>query len=265
MNANQLKGFYNFLKAIGKVRTQSEFAESIGKSRQYMSAAMNETETLTDNVVFLVKMKYPQEFKMFEGWGYQTNYDEVESILRKQTDGGNNESESEKAIEKIRRNKIYGNDPKGILVLPVKVQGGYSLHYKDPIFINDLSRTYIPNNPYDGEDFLMAEMEGDSMEYIDDHGRPAGIPAGSWMIFERVPQELWQTGLKKFYVHLVVTDTLFTIKRILQDKPDEIVLHPDNDLYFQQRVHLKDVKQIWIMKRRLDWNAPPPRKIEINV
>lgn len=242
MTDSELKSFYKFLKFKNVVRNQGDFAKSINVSRQYIAEAMNGTEKLTDDVVKNVSRRYFDEYQEYLS-------------LPKQSE-----------IERIREQKINGKESKGLLVLPIKVQGGYTRHYLDPVFINDLQRTFIPNNPYDGESFIMAQMEGDSMEYIDPiTGQSAGLQAGSWAIYEFIPQEQWRTGLKQFYVHLVVTDTLFTIKRILQDNPDEIVVSPDNEAYMQERIHLRDVRQIAIFKRKLEWNAPPPRKHEIKV
>lgn len=158
------------------------------------------------------------------------------------------------------------DNQKGIPALPIKVQGGFNIHVDDPVFISQLERIYIPGIPFDGDDYLWAEVEGDSMEYVDPHtNKISGISDGTWCLFQKVPQEYWRTGLKKYYVHLVITDSLFTVKRILQDNSEEIVLHPDNEMYQQERIHLKDVKAIYLFKRKLDWNVPPPRKIDIKV
>lgn len=165
----------------------------------------------------------------------------------------------------IRRNKAMGRGMKGTVAVPIKAQANYAKNIFNTVYLEDLERFYFPNNPYDGDRYRFFEMEGDSMEYIDENGRVAGLPHGSWIIAEEVPQEDWRHNLRKYYVHVIVTNSRITIKRILQDNDHEIVLHADNDVYGQERIPLSEVKEIWIFKRRLDWNAPPPRRIEINV
>lgn len=206
------------------------------------------------------------------GWEQRGSSPKVEDFQKLQEFFENIESKNNEdpSINSINSNILKAKDlnrQRGVPALPIKVQGGFSLHYNDPVYWSQLDRIYIPGLPYDGDDYLWAEMEGDSMEYIDERtGQLAGIHDRVWCIYQKVPQEFWRTGLRKFYVHLVITRTgLFTVKRILQDNPDEIVLSPDNPLYNQERIHLKEVLAIYIFKRKLDWNAPPPRKIEINV
>lgn len=167
----------------------------------------------------------------------------------------------------IKQRLALKNDrtPKGVPALPIKVQAGYARHLTDPVYRSEMERVYFPNSPYDGDDYIYAQMEGDSMEYINEFGKPAGLEDGAWIIAQRVPQEDWAENLRTFYVHVVVTSTRLTIKRILQDNNKEIVLHADNEIYPQERISLSDVREIWIFKRKLDWNAPPPRKIEITV
>lgn len=176
------------------------------------------------------------------------------------------EPESEyKKGEEIRREKVEGKQMKGTIAVPIKAQANYAKNIFNPVYLNNLERFYFPNNPYDGDKYRFFQMEGDSMEYIDENGKVAGLPDGSWIIAEEVPQEDWRHNLRKYYVHVVVTNSRITIKRILQDNDADIVLHADNELYGQERIPLSEVKEIWIFKRRLDWNAPPPRKIEITV
>ena len=168
--------------------------------------------------------------------------------------------------ENIRKKKLFISEPKGIIAVPIKAQANYSKHFNDVVFQNQLERIYIPNSPYDGDNFRYFQIEGDSMEYLDEQtGRPAGLEHGAWIIGEKVPPEDWSHNLRKYYVYIIVTDSRITIKRVLQDNHKEIVLHADNELYGQERISLDKIKEIWIFRRKLDWNAPPPRKIEITV
>jgi transcriptional regulator with XRE-family HTH domain len=167
--------------------------------------------------------------------------------------------------QKIRENKLFNNTQKGIIAVPIMAQANYSRHYDDVVYKNQLDRIFFPNSPYDGDDFRYFQIEGDSMEYVDETGRVSGIADGSWIIAERIPKEDWQRNLRQYYVYVIVTDSRITIKRILQDNEEELVLHADNELYGQERLAINEIKEIWIFKRKLDWNAPPPRKIEIKI
>lgn len=71
--------------------------------------------------------------------------------------------------------------------------------------------------------------------------------------------------MKGYRLTQLITETRFTVKRILQDNDEEIVLSPDNEDYTQERIHLSEVQGIYIFNRKLAWNAPPPRKHEIKV
>lgn len=169
-------------------------------------------------------------------------------------------------VERIRKSKIFDSNQKGVIAVPIKAQANYSRHFDNVVFQNQLERIYIPNSPYDGNDFRYFQVEGDSMEYVDERtGMVSGISDGSWVIAERIPKEDWSENLRKFYVYVIVTDSRITIKRILQDNPHEIVLHADNEIYGQERISLDEINEIWMFKRKLDWNAPPPRRIDIKV
>ncbi|MBX9450008.1 MAG: helix-turn-helix domain-containing protein [Taibaiella sp.] len=162
----------------------------------------------------------------------------------------------------------YRNWGKGVPALPIKVQGGFARHYTDPIYWKNLERVHFPGLNLNGPEdkFLWAEMEGDSMTYYDHNAKLiTGIQHGTWGLYEQIPKEYWRTGLRKYYVHLIITESLLTVKRVLQDNDEEIVLSPDNDIFEQERFHLKDIQGIYVLKRKLDWNAPPPRKHEIKV
>lgn len=65
MDSNELKQFYNYLKKKEVFRSQAEFAESVGKSRQYVAEAMNGTVKLTPQIINSVKNKYSEEYAEF--------------------------------------------------------------------------------------------------------------------------------------------------------------------------------------------------------
>lgn len=161
---------------------------------------------------------------------------------------------------------LNGRTQKGILAVPIKAQAGYArmLHDDFAVFMDQLDRVIIPDFPYDGDDFRMFQVEGDSMEYVNENGRVAGLQNGIWVVGQLVPQEDWRENLSLYRVHVIVMARQCLIKRVLQDNPDEIILHSDNEeMHPQERIKLADVKEIWYVVRKLDWDMPPPRRIEI--
>lgn len=169
--------------------------------------------------------------------------------------------------EQLRQQKIQGRQQKGIIMVPIGAQAGYSraMHDDYALLVDQLERMTIPDFPYDGDEFRAFQAEGDSMEFVNKFGMVDGIPSGMWVMTQRVPQEDWAKNLQLYRIHVVVFQRQIVIKRILQDNPNEIVLHSDNPLYPQERKSLEDVKEIWYVVRKLDWNMPPPVRIEINV
>jgi hypothetical protein len=151
--------------------------------------------------------------------------------------------------------------------VPITAQAGYSRMIGDDIEykLTDLERTIIPDFPYDGDDFRAFQVEGDSMEYVNENGKIDGLPSGMWVLGQRVPQEDWQENLALYRIHIVVFPRQVFVKRLLQDNPNQIILDSDNDMFPQERVDLSEVKEIWYVVRKLDWNMPPPRRKEINV
>lgn len=264
----------NFRKKFGL--TQEEFANLLNISRRTVQlwesgSAIPESKRNFIEVLFNLSNinevnKAIERINNEFSTSFVVKSDKLLDALTKEHNKNDNNQKRYNVNQEILNAKEV-NKQRGVPALPIKVQGGFSLHYNDPVYWSQLDRIYIPGLPYDGDDYLWAEMEGDSMEYIDERtGQLAGIQDRVWCIYQKVPQEFWRTGLRKFYVHLVITRTgLFTVKRILQDNPDEIVLSPDNPLYNQERIHLSEVLAIYIFKRKLDWNAPPPRQIKINV
>lgn len=242
------------LKALRVIDKDVEIANQTGFSRSAISNFLSGRIRASEN---FLKVFY-EHFSMLNDKNFVLTADETKTRV---TPTNNEETNTFD-----ERGMLYSNHPDSIPALPIRVQGGFSLQYNDPVFWEHLERIYIPGLPFKGDKFLWAEMEGDSMEYYDKRtGKIEGIRDRQWCLYEEVPKEFWRTGLKKYYVHLVITETMFTVKRILQDNEEEIVLSPDNELYEQERIHLNTVQAIYLFKRKLDWNAPPPRKHEIKV
>lgn len=247
MNGKVLK---DIIKSTGV--EQTEVAKKLGLTPQGLNSKLNAASVKTD---FLQKV------------GIAINKT-VEQIMQDAVALEANGVPKKQTGRDIAAQKAFGGrQQRGILAVPVKAQAGYARMLGDDfaILMDQLERIAIPNFPYDGEEFRAFEVEGDSMEYVNEQGHIAGIPSGMWVVGQRVPQEDWAENLARFRIHVIVFARQILIKRILQDNSTEIILHSDNDLYPQERRALEDVKEIWYVVRKLDWDMPPPRRIEINV
>jgi len=158
----------------------------------------------------------------------------------------------------LRLDKALGkssDDEQGLIYVPIGAQAGYTRNFTDPIFINQLDRLYIPGLPYRGDRYRYFDVIGDSMEPT--------ILEGMQVIGEYVDPEYWK-DIADYYVHVIVLDNKIIIKRTFKKNPDILVLISDNDAFYPQvTIPFSDIKEIWFVKRILDWRIPPPKKIEI--
>lgn len=157
----------------------------------------------------------------------------------------------------IRRRKAIGQtDDEGLLFVPIGAQAGYALHYNDPLMERDLERIYIPNNPYKGQRYRFFEVDGDSMEPT--------LSSGMWIIAEKIDKDFWNS-INDYYIHVIVKDTQILIKRLVKITDDRFAIISDNELYHQQELKLQEIKELWLVKRKLDWDMVPPKKFEVKI
>jgi phage repressor protein C with HTH and peptisase S24 domain len=158
----------------------------------------------------------------------------------------------------LRWQKAFGEGrPKGISIVPIMAQAGYSKHYLDPKFVDDLEEIQLPNLPYHGEKYRAFEVSGDSMEPT--------LKEGFHVVGERVEPEFWDTTAQ-YYIYVVVTDDRIMVKRLFRKDADTFVLISDNEEFYPQFIMKKEeIKEIWLVKRKIDWDMPPPKRFEITV
>ena len=162
--------------------------------------------------------------------------------------------------EDIRMRKAFGtiNEEEGLAVVPIMAQGGYSKHYEDPVFVGELEQMRIPNMPYKGERYRVFEVSGDSMEpTLKEHFH---------VVAERVDVEHWNSTAQ-FYIHVVVTHDRIMVKRLFRkDDNNTFVMISDNEEFYPQFTMKKsEIKELWLVKRKIDWEMPPPKRFEITV
>ncbi|MEZ5018373.1 MAG: S24 family peptidase [Flavipsychrobacter sp.] len=161
--------------------------------------------------------------------------------------------------DELRLQKALGlNVENGLSVVPIMAQAGYSKHYLDPKFVDELEVMNIPNMPYRGDKYRVFEVSGDSMEPT--------LKEGFHVVGESVEPEYWNSTAQ-FYIYVVVTEDRIMVKRLYRKEGNEIfVCISDNEEFYPQfALHRSEIKELWLVKRKIDWEMPPPKRFEITV
>ena len=234
-----LKEIFDELVYSGKVKSQSEFARVLGDyTRGYMSGALK-----AEDIPFKMQEKLNEVF----GVSFEFMRNGTKPMF---------EAAEKSAGDNIRLKKAIGDtDDPGLIYVPIAAQAGYTRNYTDPIYINQLERLYIPGLPYKGDSYRYFDVEGDSMYPT--------LEDGMQVIAQRVDPEFWHS-ISDFYIHVIVCDSQILIKRLYRVNESEFVMISDNeDLYPQVRIAKRDIKELWLVKRKLDWKMMPPKNYEI--
>lgn len=253
-----LERIYNELVYKGAVKTQTEFAEKIGKTKGYVSSLMSSVspipkkikQSLIDsfgiNKLFLdsngltgsmfqeIRVPGPLPFKneAFELGSVEVNEESVEY-----TKNGN------EFID------IGGG--RYIMLVPLVHEyayGGYLVGYKDAEYIEGLPKhPVIVENKHKGK-YLAFVMRNDSM----DNGLEEAIRAGDIVVGRIIDKVFWKSKLHthKFKEFIIVHKEGILVKKIKEQKVDEGILilesyNPDKNEFPDITVFLKDVNQIF--------------------
>jgi|SRR6185503_11661651 len=162
----------------------------------------------------------------------------------------------------ISNQKAFGNtEDEGLIYVPIAAQAGYSRNFLDPVYIGQLERLYVPGLPYKGDNYRYFEVEGDSMEPT--------LEEGMQVIAQIMEFEGWKSigeqwnNINDFYIHVIVTINQVLIKRLYKKDDETFVMISDNeDMYPQQPLKKESIKELWIVKRKLDWRMVPPKMFE---
>lgn len=162
--------------------------------------------------------------------------------------------------EALRRMKAFGDGgfmQDGIGIVPIMAQAGYSRHYLEPTYASELQQIQLPNLPYRGERYRVFEISGDSMEpTLKEHFH---------VVCERVEPEFWNSTAQ-FYIYVVVTEDRIMVKRLYRKDNKSFVCISDNEEFYPQFVlPVSEIKELWLVKRKIDWEMPPPRRFDITV
>ena len=182
----------------------------------------------------------------------------IAAFVPEDTDSG--QHTDKKTGSELRSQKAFGPAPDeeaGLIFVPVAAQAGYSRKYMDPVYIDKLDRVFIPGLKYKGDNFRYFEVEGDSMYPT--------LEEGMHVMAQKMEPEDWK-NISNYYIHVIVTLSRVLIKRLYKKDDDTLVLISDNeDPYPQEKIKLEDIKELWLVKRKLDWRMTPPRQFEKRV
>jgi phage repressor protein C with HTH and peptisase S24 domain len=184
-----------------------------------------------------------------------TSSDSLRELAREKVKNGTNSQN--KTGEDIRNQKAFGNSEQGLIFVPIAAQAGYTLHHIEPTYLSELETIYIPNMPYKGNKYRIFEVSGDSMEpTLKEHYH---------VICEYVEPAFWKSTVQ-YYVYVIITVDRIMIKRLFRKDDNTFVCISDNKDYYPQFILKRDdIKELWIVKRKIDWEMPPPQKVEIEV
>lgn len=155
-----------------------------------------------------------------------------------------------------RKPKTETNTEKeGIIFVPISAQAGYTQAFTDPVYLNQLERVYMPGFPYRGEKFRIFEVAGDSMEPT--------LKEGYYVVGEKVEHDYWNT-IADFYIYVIITEDRCIVKRLVKKGTDFVAIS-DNEFHPQFILKSEEIKEIWNVKRKIDWEMPPPKRFEVTV
>lgn len=158
-----------------------------------------------------------------------------------------------------RRQQKTQADPEndGIVYVPIAAQAGYSNRYHDALYLHHLEKTNLPGFPYKGERYRVFDVKGDSMEPT--------YKEGYHLVCERIEQDQWHQ-IANFYIYVIVLENDILVKRLFRKDEASFVAISDNEEFYPQfLIPVKDIKELWLVKRKIDWEMAPPRKFEIKL
>jgi len=159
------------------------------------------------------------------------------------------------------RNKKNNSGPYMVPLVPVAAQAGYAKNCYDLAYIEKLE-TYpiLPGVDPHGASWRYFQVQGDSM--LDT------LKPDQFILTSQVIKEDWR-NVEHRDVYVIITHEGVIVKRLYKVKGKDywaaVSDNPDENQYPQFRIYVKDVHELWKFRRKVDWDAPAPRKVEIKV
>lgn len=167
------------------------------------------------------------------------------------------------ANEYLRKRRELKNHsgPYMVPLVPVAAQAGYAKNFYDMAYIEKLeSYPILPGVDPHGASWRYFQVKGRSMEDT--------LMEDQFILTSQVIKEDWR-NIEHTYIYVIVTDEGVVVKRLYKVKGKDywaaISDNPDEATYPQFRIYVNDVKELWKFRRKVDWYAPAPRKVEVKV
>jgi len=143
-------------------------------------------------------------------------------------------------------------------LVTVKARAGYVNSYDNIDLLNSLDKYAIPPGvSYAGAIWRYFEVDGDSMEPT--------LTAGDHVLCSQVPTEDWD-NIRNYYVYVLVTDTMVTIKRVFVKDNGQWVLISDNETHTPQKLFdKKDLKELWVFRRLIKKTISAKKEFKIKI
>lgn len=224
---------------------------------------------------FLLEKYSPAEVAVMLGISERsiTNYSKgytspQQKIIRKISEIYNKENGNSKSYIEQRRELKSNDEPFLVPFVDIPAQAGYSKAYQQRDYIATLRKyPILPDVDPAGAVWRYFQVDGDSMENPNPKdGEDEGIRAGDTILASQVPKEDWNQ-FANLYTYVVVTDENLWIKDVdRQMFEDESlwVLISRNQEHLPFTVSVKDVRQLWVMRRHIRNRAKKHRLYDLN-
>jgi phage repressor protein C with HTH and peptisase S24 domain len=155
-----------------------------------------------------------------------------------------------------RRNKKNSNEPYLVPFVDIPAQAGYAMAYQQRDYQETLKKyPILPDVDPTGAVWHYFQIEGDSME--------PEFRAGDVILCSLVPKDDW-TQFNDYHTYVIVTHDHLWIKDVFKDSDSEWILLSQNEHHKPFKVQVKDVKQLWVMRRHVKARAKKHKLYDIN-
>lgn len=145
--------------------------------------------------------------------------------------------------------QVDANGDERIVFVDIKASAGYPNFMFDTKYIGKLPSFQLPSLEFQTGTFRCFEIDGDSMDPT--------ISDGDWVIAQFHTNE--NNAFKQGYIYVVVTNSGVWVKRLVRSKNNQHAeLHSDNEIYPTFDVPFNNIKELWLVKKRLTNNLAKP-------
>ena len=144
------------------------------------------------------------------------------------------------------------NNNENISLVPVRVAAGYAKGgFIEPEFMRKLPTFSLPDKAYRNGTFRAFQVSGESMQPT--------LYEGDWVICRYL--ENWPRDIQDTFVHVVVTEEIPVVKRLLNrlDERGQLTLQSDNPAFPSQFLDGANVREVWRAVGRLSRQFVNPR------